>query len=87
VVEVVREPDAHAARRGVDEGGANEVARLAREAEVVEREVEAPACLAEERGDGSRDVQRGLAPVGQRPELERVSSERVYCPCALSFAL
>jgi hypothetical protein len=81
VVEVVREPDADAAARGSDDRGADDLGRLVAETQVVEREIERLPRLAEERSRFVRDLERRLAAVGERPELEGR-----YC-CALIRAL
>ena len=70
MVEVVREPDAHASLDGGDERGPDDVGGLVVETDVVEGEVEARAGPAEELGDGGRDGERGLAAVRQQPEVE-----------------
>lgn len=70
MVEVVREPDAHASLDGGHERGTDDVRGLVVEADVVEREVEARPGPAEELGDGGRDGERGLSAVRQQPEVE-----------------
>jgi len=76
VIEVVREPDAHAALRRGDERGANDLGGLVAEAEVVERQVEAAAGAPDELGDSVRDRQRRLAAVRQQAQLDAVASRR-----------
>ena len=61
MVGVVGDPHAHAALVGVAQRARHDVARLARQPHVVEREVERLARLAEERGDPARHVERFAA--------------------------
>ena len=76
MVDVVREPDAHAPRVGVDERRLDDVARLAGEPDVVERELERLAGAAEERGDLAGDVDRALPAVVVETDLQHYSAAR-----------
>ena len=60
VVRVVGEPHAHAARGRVAQRARHQVARLARQADVVEGQVERLARLAQEGRDAVRDLERRL---------------------------
>ena len=71
VVDVVDEPDGHPALVRTHERAHDELGRLAHEADVVERELEAALRRAEELGDLTRDVLGGLSPVPVRPELDQ----------------
>ena len=86
MVEVVREPDAHAAVGRTDERPPNDVRGLVAQADVVQREVERGARCVDEGGDGLRRVEGRLAAVGQQPQLEAVAG-RGYADCARIFAL
>ena len=72
MVDVVREPDRDASLRRSNERVAHRIAECAREAKVVEGEVERLLRAAEEVGDGVRDLVGGLAAVGERAGLDQV---------------
>jgi hypothetical protein len=72
VVLVEREPDGHAPAGRVLERARDEAFRLVGEAEVVDRDVEAALRARDERGEGPRDLDRRLAAVGERPELDQL---------------
>jgi hypothetical protein len=71
VVDVVDEPDRHAAAGGALERPDYERPRLVAEPEVVERELERPLGGVEEAGDVAGDVERALPAVGQRADVDQ----------------
>jgi len=74
VILVVDEPDLDAARLGSADRVGNSVADRARQADVVERELEAAARALDEVDDPPRDVLRRLASIGQLVEVETQKS-------------
>jgi hypothetical protein len=71
VVLVEGEPDGHAAPGRVLERARDEALGLVGEAEVVDRDVEPALRGRDERGERLRDLDRRLAAVGERPELDQ----------------
>jgi hypothetical protein len=71
VVLVEGEPDGHASSGRVLERARDEALGLVGEAEVVDRDVEASLRRGDERGQGARDLDRCLAAVGERPDLDQ----------------
>jgi hypothetical protein len=71
VVLVEGEPDGHASPRCVLERARDEALRLVGEPEVVDRDVEPALRGRDERGERLRDLDRRLAAVGERPELDQ----------------
>ena len=76
MVDVVREPDPHAPLVRVDQGRLDDVARLAAEPDVVERELEGLAGAAEEVGGLAGDVDRALPAVVVETDLQHYSAAR-----------
>jgi hypothetical protein len=71
VVLVEGEPDGHASSGRVLERARDEALGLVGEAEVVDRDVEAVPGRRDEVGERLRDLDRRLAAVGERPELDQ----------------
>lgn len=71
MVDVVGEPDGHAARSGALEGASDDLRRRIMEPDVVERDVEAALGLVDEVGDRLRDLRRRLASVGERADVDQ----------------
>jgi hypothetical protein len=72
MVDVVREPHRDAALRCTGEGVDDGLSERAGQPEVVERDVERLLRAAEELDEGVRNLVGGLAPVGERPDLDQV---------------
>jgi len=71
MVVVEREPDGDALlRRALDRAG-DEPLRLVGEAEVVDGDLEGALGGGDEVGQRARDLDRGLAAVGERPDLDQ----------------
>jgi hypothetical protein len=75
VVLVERQPDGHASSGSVLERAGDEPLGLVGEAEVVDRDVERALRGRDEAGERLRDLDRRLAAVGERPELDQPASE------------
>jgi hypothetical protein len=71
VVDVVDEPHVDAAPGRSDERADDDRCRLRPEPEVVEGELERPLRRVQEGADLPRDVDRALAAVGQRPDVDQ----------------
>jgi hypothetical protein len=71
VVLVEGEPDGHASPGRVLDRSRDEALGLVGEAEVVDRDVEAALRGRDEAGERLRDLDRRLAAVGERPELDQ----------------
>jgi hypothetical protein len=71
VVLVEGESDGHASSRRVLERARDQALRLVGEAEVVDCDVEAALGARDEPGERLRDLDRRLAAVGERPELDQ----------------
>jgi hypothetical protein len=71
VVDVVGEADGDASTSRCRQGAGDELRRVRLEPEVVEGEVERVARGAEENRDGVGDLERSLAAVDQRPDLDQ----------------
>jgi hypothetical protein len=71
VVLVEGEPDGHASSGRVLERAGDQPLGLVGEAEVVDRDVEAALGGLDETGERLRDLDRRLAAVGERPELDQ----------------
>ena len=82
VVRVEREPDGDASALRLDDRVAHDLRSRLEEIEVVEREVEAPASVAEEGGELVGDLQRGLAAVGERAHLDHGGVTLAAVPAA-----
>jgi hypothetical protein len=80
VVLVEREPHGHASARRVLDRARDEPLRLVGEPEVVDRDVDASLGRGDEVGQCVRDLDRRLAAVGERPDLDQPA-------CALIRAL
>ena len=76
VVDVVDEPHRDAALLRADERSLDDLGRLVVESDVVERELEARACGAEELGDLVRDVDGALPAVAVEPEVDQPAAAR-----------
>jgi hypothetical protein len=75
MVGVVGDAHLHAAVGGVAQRGRHDVAGLPRQAHVVERQVERALCLAEERADPARHLER-LAAGMERGRLDHSSQRK-----------
>jgi hypothetical protein len=71
VVLVEGEPDGHAAAGRVLDGACDQPLWLVGEPEVVDRDVEGALRGRDEAGERLRDLDRRLAAVGERPELDQ----------------
>jgi hypothetical protein len=71
VVLVEGEPDGHASSGRVLDCARDQPLGLVGEPEVVDRDVEAALGGLDERGECARDLDRRLAAVGERPELDQ----------------
>jgi hypothetical protein len=71
VVDVEGEPNGHTAAGSVGDRACHELRSRLLEVEVVEREIKGLPRLRDELTGELRDLEGGLAPVGQRPDPDR----------------